>query len=193
MGYGDDFRVRAEKGGTVRTYQRVGLSDRVFALIRDQLVRIEIDYSPSLLQVNGELTMKALSGSAYSDRFGACRAKLDPDGDSVEFGCLRMGSAEACIGATLENSLTGIRNPETPLCNPDYAPFAVQVIPHAVSRIAGEVRFRDPVGLAKYPVDGLQLGDARVRMMSFRPVAHFRRQLVVSDIRLSDWTTRNLP
>lgn len=137
--------------------------------------------------------MKALSGSAYSDKFGACRAKLDPDGDSVEFGCLRVGSAEACIGATLENSVTGIRNPEMPFCNPDYAPFAVHVIPDAVSRIAGEVRFRDPLGLAKYPVDGLQLGKARVRMMSFRPVAHFRRQLVVSGIRLSDWTTRNRP
>jgi hypothetical protein len=188
MGYGDDFRVRAEKGETVRTYQRVDLPDKVFALIRDQPVRIEIDYSLSLLQVDGEVTMTALAGSTYSDKFGACRAKLDPDGDSVEFGCFRAGGAEACIGATLENSLTGIRNPETPLCSPDYAPFAVHVIPDAVGRIAGEVRFRDPLGLAKYPVDGSQLGDARVRLMSFRPAGHFRRQLVASGIRLSDWT-----
>jgi hypothetical protein len=47
--------------------------------------------------------------------------------------------------------------------------------------------FRDPQGLAKYPVDSLQLADARVVLKTYKPVAHFFRHLIISQIRPGDW------
>ena len=50
-----------------------------------------------------------------------------------------------------------------------------------------DLSFRDPQGLAKYPVDSSQLADAQVALKAYRPVAHFTRHLTISKIRLGDW------
>ena len=50
-----------------------------------------------------------------------------------------------------------------------------------------DLSFRDPQGLAKYPVDSLQLADAQVMLKAYKPVAHFTRHLVIPEIRLGDW------
>ena len=42
--------------------------------------------------------------------------------------------------------------------------------------------------LAKYPVDGSQLQDARAVIRVYRAAEHFTRTLVIPDIRLSDWS-----
>jgi hypothetical protein len=52
------------------------------------------------------------------------------------------------------------------------------------------VPFRDLSGLAKYPVDGSQLGEAEVVVETFKPVDHFTRNVVVPSTRLKDWTAQ---
>jgi hypothetical protein len=55
----------------------------------------------------------------------------------------------------------------------------VHIFPDSMSQSGGGIKFRDLQGLAKYPVDSSQLGEARVFLRSYRPAAHFSRRLVI--------------
>ncbi len=65
-------------------------------------------------------------------------------------------------------------------CAPDYAPFIL-----GIGSLPG-ARFE-----AGFPLqsgaDESQLQEARVVSLVYRPEAHFTRQVVIPDIRLSDW------
>jgi len=188
LGYGDDFPVRTTARGEVRTHQRIVLPGAIYESVRTQRIRVEIDYSLTLFQLETANTMAAVSGDGRFPALGWCKTKIDEDGDEVELGCVKTGRAPACVSVTLENPANGKRNPESWYCEPDYAPHRVHVHPDAVSWLGGEVRFRDSPGLARYSVDGSQLADAQLTLKSFRPRAHFTRRLVIPDIRLSEWT-----
>jgi hypothetical protein len=187
IGYGDDFRVRTSEGGEVRLHQRIALPARIFELVRAQPVRAEIDYSLTLFRIAATSTIAALNGDERFPVFDWCRTAIDADGDDIELGCAKTGSAPKCMTIALENPINGRRNPETPHCQPDYAPLSPHIHPDAMSHFGADVKFHDLQQLAKYPVDGSQLADARVRLKSYEPVAHFTRHLVIPDIRLGDW------
>jgi hypothetical protein len=65
----------------------------------------------------------------------------------------------------------------------------MHLYPDVISQLTVGLRFRDPQGLMQYPVDGSRLAATRVRVTSYRPVAHFTRRLVIPDIHLSEWAT----
>jgi hypothetical protein len=187
IGYGDDFPVGTSEGGEVRLHQRIAFPDRIYKLVRAQPVRAEIDYSLTLFRVAAASTIAALNGDGRFMAFGWCRTEVDADGDDIELGCTRIGSAPQCVTIALENPSNGRRNPETPYCEPDYAPLSLHFHPDAMSHFGADIKFHDLQQLAKYPVDGSQLADARVSLKSYEPVAHFTRHLVIPDIRLGDW------
>jgi hypothetical protein len=54
-----------------------------------------------------------------------------------------------------------------------------------MSHFGAGIKFQDLQQLAKYPVDGSQLANARVSLRSYEPAAHFTRHLVIPDIRLA--------
>lgn len=187
IGYQDDFPVRTMTGGEAVTYQRIELPDKLSNRILTQPVRVEMRYSLTLFDLAAVDTIPALNGDGRFAAFGSCRTKLDNDGDDIELGCEKPGSAPACISLTLENPINGLRNPENISCDPDYAPYSVHIFPDSMSQFGGGIKFRDLQGLAKYPVDSSQLGEARVTLKSYRPKAHFTRRLVIPDIRLDNW------
>jgi hypothetical protein len=47
--------------------------------------------------------------------------------------------------------------------------------------------FRDPVGLAHFPVDGSKLRESRAVLQLYRAQDHFTRKLVIPDVRLRNW------
>ena len=190
IGYGDDFPVRTNSGGEVRLHQRIALPDRVYEMVRAQAVRVEIDYSLTQFRLQAANTIAALNGDGRFDAFGQCRTTVDADGDDVELGCAKTGSLSKCITVELENPVTGRRNPQTPYCEPSYAPLSPHFLPDATSHFVADVRFHDVQQLAQYPVDGSQLTEARVRLKAYEPVAHFVRHLVIPDIRLGDWAAQ---
>jgi hypothetical protein len=49
------------------------------------------------------------------------------------------------------------------------------------------IRFHNLSGLAKYPVEAPDLPESRVVVRVYQPQDHFTRQLVIPQIRLSDW------
>jgi len=189
LGYGDDFTVRTTSGGDVRTHQRIVLPEKVYEHVRTMPVHMEIDYSLTLFLIEAVNTMPVTNGDGRFSALGRCATKMDEEGDDIEVGCVNVGAGPTCIFLTLEDPTTGTRNPETPLCDPDYAPYRVHVYPDVMSQLTSALRFRDPQGLTRYPVDGLRLAATRVRLTSYRPVVHFSRRLVIADIHLSDWAT----
>jgi hypothetical protein len=190
IGYGDDFPVRTNAGGEVRLHQRITLPDRVYEIVRAQSVRVEIDYSLTLFRVEAANTIAALNGDGRFGAFGWCRTTVDSDGDDIELGCTKSGSTAKCVTVALENPVNGRRNPQTPYCEPSYAPLSPHFLPDAMSHFVADIKFHDLQQLATYPVDGSQLTDARVRLKAYEPVAHFMRHLVIPDIRLGDWTAK---
>jgi hypothetical protein len=72
---------------------------------------------------------------------------------------------------------------------PDYSPYAAQLYPDEVSRSASEVQFRDVHRLATFPVDETRLSSARLTLTTYRPAAHFTRDVVIDQIQPRDWAT----
>ena len=190
IGYGDDFPVRTSGGGEVRLHQRITLPDRVYALLHAQSVHVEIDYSLTLFRVEAADSIAALNGDARFGAFGWCRTAVDADGDDIELGCTKTGSTPKCVTVTLENPNNGRWNPQTPYCEPSYAPLSPHFFPDAMSHFVADVKFHDLQQLASYPVDGSQLADARVRLKVYEPVAHFTRHLLIPELRLGDWAAK---
>ena len=56
-----------------------------------------------------------------------------------------------------------------------------------MGRFGRNLPFRDPTGLAHYPVDGSQLAESQVVLRTYQPQDHFTRRLVIPEIRLKDW------
>jgi len=187
IGYGDDFPAGASERGEVRLHQRIALPKTIYEVVRARHVRAEIDYSLTLFRVAAVSSISALHGEGRFSAFGWCKTEVDTEGDDIELGCTKPGSFPMCVTISLENSRNGNRNPETPYCEPDYAPLSPHFHPDGMSHFGADIKFHDLQQLSKYPVDGSQLIDARVSLRSYEPVAHFTRHLVISDIRLADW------
>ena len=189
----DDLPVRTATGGDVRTHQLITLPHRIYELVRDQPVRLEMDYSLTLFHPDASDRIAAVNGDKWIAHLGRCKTKIDDDGDEIEISCLKTGGNVTCGTAFLENAVTGERNPAFSFCNRYYPPIPAHFIPDAMSRFRGELHFRDPQGLAKYPVDGSQLANIRVVLKTYTPVAHFTRHLTIPQIRLGDWEAKSAP
>ena len=102
--------------------------------------------------------------------------------------CLQAGKVPSCGTVFLEHPSSGRRNPPITFCSPDYAPYPRgHAIPDAMGRFGRNLPFRDPTGLAHYPVDGSQLAESQVVLRTYQPLDHFTRRLVIPEIRLKDW------
>jgi hypothetical protein len=179
----DDFPVRSADGGEIETRQLITLPIQVLEAVRGRPLQIEIDYSLTLLRLQAANVIAAVDGDKRMSGFGQCQTRTDDEGDDIVVGCLTTGRAPDCVSGALENPLNGQRNPEDYLCRPDYSPLAIPYL-DPVRQYAGELEYRDPKGLAKYPVDGTQLRDADVALRSYWPQAHFVRRLVIHNIRV---------
>jgi len=130
----------------------------------------------------------ALNGDVWIPSVGHCRSRVDDEGDDIQVSCIQAGWAStSCSSAYLEHAPSGRRNPARFYCWPNYSPYFGQYLPDALTRARAEFPFRDLSRLARYPVDSSQLPDSRVVLRVYDPQDHFKRQLVIPRIQLSDW------
>jgi hypothetical protein len=153
-------------------------------------VRAELDYSFTLLRLSKSYAIPAIGGDERMPGLGWCQTELNDAGTVVLAKCMAAEKIPACGGVFLENPSRGTQNPEGFWCYSDYAPYSAQPLPDAFTRFAVGVSFRDPHGLAKYPVDGPQLPQSRVVIRLYEPLAHFTRSVVISQLKLGDWQPR---
>jgi hypothetical protein len=185
----DSLEVRKEGHGEgeKRIYYGVRVPGDIHALINEQPVRLEIDYSLTLFTLGASHALPALNGDQRMPDLGWCATKVNFSGTSVNFRCLQAGRAPSCSTLFLEHPPSGRRNPAISSCSPDYAPYLRRSVPDAMGRFGRNLPFRDSTGLAQYPVDGSQIAESQVVLRTYQPQDHFTRRLVIPEIRLKDW------
>ncbi len=169
-------------------YHTLAVSGEVYDRIKDQSVRLEIDDSLTLFQLASSHSFPVVSPNRIIPGLGRCNTKINNTETAVQIRCDQAGKHPVCLTSYLEHVQSGLRNPQRFVCDADYTPFLpFDLLTDALSRFGGNLPFRDPNGLAKYPVDGSKLKDAQAVIRTYQPLEHFERKLVIPDIRLSDW------
>jgi hypothetical protein len=150
-------------------------------------VQLAIDYSLTLLRLSDSHAMKAIGDQQTIAGVGRCGTKLNPAGTAILVTGAEAGNPPSCATYFLEHISSGTRNPEIVRCSPDYRPIFGLGGPDAMRRFGVAVPFRDATGLGLFPVSGPQLRESRVVMRIYRAEDHFTRQVVMRNVRLSDW------
>jgi len=172
--------------GEAWIYHGIALPRGLYERVKNQPLRLEIDYSWTLLQ--GETyNLPGLGGNQVLPGLGRCTTKMDEDGDDIDLHCMMTGRSPSCASAFLEHVPSGRRNPTAFDCRPYYAPYLDQLVPDGIARFGTGIRFHDLSGLARYPVEAVDLPESRVAVRVYQPQDHFKRQLVIPEIHLSDW------
>lgn len=187
-GIGEGFEIAKQGPQPVdeHFYQEIELPVSIYRGIKDQPMRAEVDYSLTVFGLSKSYAIQALGGDERMPGFGWCETKMNEAGSAIELHCMEPGMGPICGMAFLENSTTGTRNPDRSSCRSDYTPYPDRPMDD-MARFGVNVPFRDPSGLAKFPVDGAQLLQSRVVIRMYSPEDHFTRQVVIPQIRLKDW------
>jgi hypothetical protein len=182
LGYGDDFVVRTTDAGDVSTRQQIVLPELAYQRLRNQSVRMEIDYSLTVFDLATTATIGADDADQWIAAFGRCRSQIDEDGDEIELGCLHSGPGPTCVSAALESVTREFQSPPQWSCAADYSPYDVHLYPDATSRFTMTVKLPEVRQTNKPALDRSGLAGAVVRVKSYQPAAHFTRRLVVPEI-----------
>ena len=190
-GAGDDLAAFHE--GSAQTakeiYQTIRVPANAYDRIKDQPVQLEIDYSLTLMKLTGAYGIPALQGDQRTPELGWCKTRVNEERTAVQLRCIRSGNRPDCSTSFLEKAATGQRNPVRSSCSSNYSPFVAWWM-DAMTRFGVNSPFRDPTGLAHYPVDGSQLRDTRMIVRVYRPEDHFTRRVTIPSVRLSEWVAR---
>jgi hypothetical protein len=174
----------------MRIEQDLKLPLAAYGRLESQPVRLEITYNLTRFVRQPSQAIGAIGSVQPLREMGSCATRIDGDGDEVELWCLNNLGVPSCAAVLLEDPQTNTRNPELHMCNPNYAPFHRSGIEDAVGRSMLTIPFRDPSGLAHYPVDSAAIQRARIVVAAYDPVEHFHRTLVIPNIRLMEWALR---
>ncbi len=187
-GVGDSFQVAREGPKPIEApvYQQIAVPAPVYLGAKNQIVQVRLDYSLTLFGLARSYSVPALDGTERMPAWGLCKTRMNEAGTAVELRCVEPGKGPICGTVILENVSTGARNPPRSSCRSDYGPFSDE-LPDNLTRFGANLPFRDPTGLAKFPIDGSQLPQSRVVIRMYEPEDHFTRSLVIPRIKLSDW------
>jgi hypothetical protein len=168
-------------------FQEIQVPASVYRDIKDQPVRAEVDYSLTLFGLKQSYSVAALDGDERMPGFGWCETKMNEIETAVQLRCMQPGKGPTCATLFLENVTTGQRNPPRSSCHGDYSPYSGWYFGDNMAHFGANIPFRDPSGLAKFPVDGPQLPQSRIVIRVYEPEDHFTRQVVIPQIKLKDW------
>ncbi|MEO8313150.1 MAG: hypothetical protein ABI645_00005 [Pseudomonadota bacterium] len=176
-----------ERTSSTPVEQYLKLPRAVYVRLENQPVRLEIAYDLTRFLRQPKQIIGAIGSVQPLRHLGSCATRIDNDGDEVELRCLSNIAVPSCAAVFLEETETNARNPELHLCAPNYAPYHRSGIEDAVGRSNLTLPFRDPSGLARYPVGSDVIQRARIVFAAYEPSEHFHRTVVISSIRLGDW------
>jgi hypothetical protein len=196
--FADSAGKRIELDATARVsdfreatgYELFNIPETAYNPIKDQALQVEIDYSLSLMQADSAQTVPVVEGNQWISGLGRCTTRTDPAGEQVDLNCVAPHPLP-CSSWFLENAQTGRQGPRAiphvtnwgfhgPVCWPDFSPYT--------AGMGGDPAYRFDLHFAlSGVVDRGRLKDARLRALVDRPVAHFRRRVIIPNIRLSDW------
>jgi hypothetical protein len=178
-----DLRA-AGRDGQGRFRQTLHIPSAVYRQVADQPMRLELDYSLTLLRPHALPPLAALDGNGRLPEVGHCASKIDRAGAAIEVSCRTAGELPPCISLVLERADSAAGMPEKFVCAPNYAPsllrFPVDAIDHFETKLP-------------FPADQAPLHDARMVINVFEAEDHFSRRIVVPQFRLKDWRPPTTP
>jgi hypothetical protein len=188
MGGLSTLRERSSDG-TQHEFQPLVLSGDLYHRLKEQPVRLELDYSLTLFQFTTAHALPAIDGRRRIPNVGYCETRINNAETAVQIGCKQAGWKPGCETFLLEHAPSGRRNPARFACwGADYAPYLNwELIPDSLWRFGGNLPFRNAAGVGRYPVDGSMLRESQVVMRLYEPVDHFARKLTIAEVRLGDW------
>lgn len=186
-GRGENLEFADEGSNKNSPYQEIQVPSSVYRDIKDQAVRVEVEYSLTLFGLRESYSIPALGGDERMPGFGWCETKMNEAETAVELRCMQPGKVPTCATLFLENEATRQRNPARSSCHGEYSPYSGWYFGDNMAHFGANIPFRDASGLAKYPVDGPQLPNSRVVIRVYEPEDHFTRSLVIPQIKLRDW------
>jgi hypothetical protein len=185
----DDIRLLKEgrSDGEGRVHPEIRMQREQYEQLKNQMVRLEIEYSLTLFRLSDTHALPAIGGDQQFPGGTRCTTIIDDEQDDVVFRCIEPGHRFGCSTVFLEHAPSGRRNPEAFFCGADYARFSFTIAPDMIGGGRVGLAFRDLNGLAHYPVDAGQLAQSQVVLRNYTPVDHFTRRLVIPQIKLSEW------
>ena len=187
-----DFEIAnddASGSPSLTRFEPVHIRSNLFNRIKNTPVTLQIEYSATSLRLASTVSFPATGADQRVAGAGWCQTELNDEKTAVEFRCLAAGSMPQCSTVLLQNPATGAHNPAIHGCIDDYSPyFGRYKPPDTILRLGANLNFRDSAGLVHYPVDGSQIGNARVVLKSYAVTGHFTTRLVIPSIRLADWS-----
>jgi hypothetical protein len=188
----EPWNTRHEDSGKESTmvYPPIAVPEALFERIKEHRTRVEVDYWLTLAEVSSSSTFPAIGGDEEVPEAGRCRTRVNEQQTAVGLRCTFFGPPAVCFHSFLENKPTGQRNPGRFGCR-QYGSLAGfvrnPVIPDRLMPDGVVLPFRDPAGLAHFPVDGSTLREARAVLQLYHAQDHFTRTLIMPDVRLEDW------
>jgi hypothetical protein len=169
-------------------YVTVAMNMEDYLRLRDQKVRVELNYSLSLMQLADSYALPATNGNERLPGFGWCRTHVNQLGDSIVVNCMQAGRRPDCYSEVLEHTPSGRHNsPMSDCSDRDYSPYFAQSYPDSVVRFGRQLPFHDPISNTPYEVDAPDIGEAQVVIRNYRTVDHFTRTVTTPDRPLSEW------
>jgi hypothetical protein len=162
-------------------HQSIAVRQEIWNLVKDQPARLEIDYSLTVLKPGPDRTIPAIGGNQWVPETGRCATRMNGDNTQIEFGCLMPGG-NSCVTTFIQNARTGQITAQDRSCRQDYAPY--------FGRLEGDSLSRTYANFLIQNVNASELRDAQVVVRVYRPATHFTRQVVIPNLRLSDWTAK---
>ena len=190
LGIGGEFDPLPQGAGTSSTYSPVYVPNDLYQRFKSRQVRLEVDYSSTLMSLADGGAMAALSGRKSFASIGKCTTRVNAGETEIVVRCLQPGSIPLCTTAVLRNPASESANPTQVTCLPNYAALYPMMIPDGMSRFSAELSFRDANGMSDYPVQGTDLSEAKVEIGIYTAADHLRRHIAISNIRLEDWLPR---
>lgn len=188
-GNGHDFDLPVPDHGNEQAllYQSFRIPAAVVQKAGDHALRLELDYSLTLLRPHALPPLPAQSSNQSLGTIGQCAGRIDDTGDAIEVGCRAAGELPPCLSMTLQLADGTRRNPEKFVCEMNYQPDFLRFSMEPFDRAEATLPFRDPAGAVHYPVDETRLHGAQVAISVYEPEAHFSRHLVIAQLHLRDW------
>jgi hypothetical protein len=182
-----DLSSAGSGDGQVLLRQTIPIPAEIYREVADQTLRLEVDYSLTLLRSHALPPLSALNGYRRLPDVGHCTSGLNHEGTAIVVACRTAGELPPCMSMVLEQTTSARRNPEKFDCELNYQPAPLRFSEDPIDHSETKLPFRDASASAPFPVGPAQLQDAQVVLSVYEPADHFSRRVVVPKFRLRDW------
>jgi hypothetical protein len=174
-----EMREARVRSGATGPYMALIVPVDTYQRLHDRPVRLELNYSLTLLRLEATHAMPAANGTQRIREFGRCRTSANPSTFFVFLECEQPDMTPPCAIVSLEHLPGGLSGQESIACSGSYSPFAIHPEPDTLRRLR--------MGLSYRNLTPAQIGEAQVVSRWYEVVEHFTRHVTIPDIRLSDW------